>query len=315
MKYLFVHQNFPGQLVHLLRHLAARGKHELVFIAEGSGGIVPGVRKVAYQRPAPNGNAMHAAAREFEFAVRRAEIVANAARTLDQLGFRPDIVIGHHGWGEMLNLRDVWPDVPMLGYFEFFYRTEGTDVNFDPEFPSSVSDYARIRAKNNINLQALALEAGGHTPTAWQRSTYPRWAQDQITVLPEGVDLDVCKPDPAAARQPLTIGGMTITPEQKLVTYVARDLEPYRGFHVMMRALPRLLAARPDLRVVMIGSDGASYGSAPAGTTWRLKFLQEIGKAFDPSRVVFPGRVDYPTYLKILQRSDAHIYLSYTLLT
>ena len=314
MKYLFVHQNFPGQFLHLARHLAAqRGKHELVFITEGNTNNIPGVRQITYRRPSPpvGQENIHVAAREFEFACRRADAVAEAARTLDGLGFRPDIVLGHHGWGELLNIRDVWPDIPLLGYFEFFYRTEGTDVNFDPEFQTSTSDFARIRAKNNINLQALALEAAGHTPTEWQRSTYPGWAHDQISLLPEGVHLDTCKPDPAARQKSFAIAGMTIAPKHKLVTYVARDLEPYRGFHIMMRALPRLLAARPDLRVVMVGGDGVSYGGKPANGTWRDKLTKEIGSVLDPARVVFPGRVDYATYLKLLQRSDAHVYLSF----
>ena len=311
MKYLFIHQNFPGQFLHLVRHLGARGKDEVVFITEGNGNAIPGIRKVAYRRPTATPEATHPAAREFEFAARRAEIVARTAATLRELGFTPDIVIGHHGWGEMLNIRDVWPDVPMLGYFEFFYRTDGSDVGFDPEFPTALADHARIRAKNNVNLQALALEGHGQTPTELQRSTYPSWTHGKMNLLPEGVHLDMCAPDPTAGRKPLEIGGMTIAPGDKLVTYVARDLEPYRGFHVMMRTLPALLAARPDLRVVMVGGDGVSYGAALRGTTWRARMLKEIGAGFDASRVVFPGRVDYATYLRLLQRSDAHVYLTY----
>ena len=311
MKYLFVHQNFPGQFLHLVRHLGARGRDEVVFITEGNANAIPGVRKVAYHRPPPAAAATHIAAREFDLAVRRAEAVARNAATLKALGFTPDIVIGHHGWGELLNIRDVWPDVPLLGYFEFFYRTAGSDVGFDPEFPTGVEDHARIRAKNNVNLQALALDAAGQTPTLWQLSTYPAWAQPNISVLTEGVHLDVCAPDPLAAQQPLTVGGLTILPGEKLVTYVARDLEPYRGFHIMMRTLPMLLAARPDIRVVMVGGDGVSYGAAPHGTTWRAHMLKEIGAGFDPARVVFPGRVEYAEYIKLLQRSDAHVYLTY----
>ena len=311
MKYLLVHQNFPGQFLHIARHLGASGAHEVVFITEGNAQTIPGVRKVAYRRPAPAAEPTHIAAREFDLAARRAEVVARTAATLKELGFQPDIVIGHHGWGELLNIRDVWPDVPLLGYFEFFYRTRGADVGFDPEFPTSVADHARIRAKNNVNLQALALDGHGQTPTQWQLSTYPAWARSQIDVLAEGVHLDICAPDPNAARQPLSIAGMTVAPGEKLVTYAARDLEPYRGFHVMMRAIPALLAARPDLRIAMVGGDGVSYGAAPRNTTWRAKLLKEIGKGFDPARVVFPGRVDYATHIKILQRSDAHVYLSY----
>jgi glycosyltransferase involved in cell wall biosynthesis len=211
----------------------------------------------------------------------------------------------------LLNLCDVWPDVPILGYFEFFYRIDGTDVGFDPEFPTPVTDYARIRAKNAVNLLALSLGQHGQTPTRWQHSTYPQWSQRLITLLPEGAKLDVCKPNPRARRRSLTIGDMTIKPTDKLVTYVSRDLEPYRGFHTMMRAVPHLLRARKDIRVVMVGADGISYGTPPAKGNWRETMLAELGDSIDPDRVAFPGRIEYKTYVAMLQRSDVHVYLSY----
>jgi glycosyltransferase involved in cell wall biosynthesis len=311
VKYLFVHQNFPGQYLHLVRHLVASKQHDLVFITEPNANRIPGVRTVPYAKPKGAAAQAHVAARELDAAVRRAEIVAHTAATLKQLGFQPDIIIGHHGWGELLNIRDVWPDTPLLGYLEFYYCINGIDVGFDPEFPTQTADHPRIRAKNAVNLLALNLEAHAQTPTRWQLSTYPEWARKSITLLPEGVNLDICKPNPQMRRRNLRIGDAVIKPNEKLVTYVARDLEPYRGFHVMMRAVPHLLRARRDIRVVMVGGDGISYGMPPAEGTWRQKMLAELGNSIDPQRVVFPGRIDYPTYVAMLQRSDAHVYLTY----
>lgn len=311
MKYLFVHQNFPGQFLHIVQHLTRSKQHEVVFITEPNNNNLEGVRKVPYRKPAGAAAEAHVAARELDGGVRRAEVVAQTAFNLKQLGFQPDIIIGHHGWGELLNLPDVWPGVPLLGYFEFYYHHDGIDVGFDPEFPANVLDFPRIRAKNAINHIALNLGGHGQTPTAWQMSTYPAWAQQQITLLPEGVHLDTCKPNAQARRLPLKIGDMTIKPADKLVTYVSRDLEPYRGFHTMMRTLPHLLRARKDLRVVMIGGDGVSYGNPPAEGNWRQVMMKEVGSRIDLTRVVFPGRVDYKTYLSVLQRSDAHVYFTY----
>ena len=310
MRFLFVHQNFPGQFLHLARHLAASGRHEILFISEPNRNRIGGVRVVPYRRPAPVHAATHPAARELDGAARRAEAVAKAGATLKGLGFTPDIVIGHHGWGELLNLADVWPSTPILGYCEYYYSVDGNDVGFDPEFPTEILDYPRIRAKNAVNLLALTSGAHGQTPTRWQFDTYPDWARKRIFLLPEGADLERCKPDPAARKAPLSIGGITIGPRDKLVTFVARDLEPYRGVHPMIRALPHLLKARKDLRVVMVGGDGVSYGVAPPRGTWRESLLAEIG-GVDPARVAFPGRVEYATYLQLLQRSDAHVYLTY----
>ncbi len=311
MKYLFVHQNFPGQYLHVVRHLTASAKHDIVFLSEPNSNMIPGVRTVPYAKPPGAAAETHVAARELDAAVRRAEVVAHTAANLKQLGFEPDVIIGHHGWGELLNLCDIWPNAPLLGYLEFYYCIDGIDVGFDPEFPTHPGDFPRIRAKNAVNLLALNLGAHAQTPTKWQLSTYPSWARSLITLLPEGVNLDVCKPDAHVRRRNLTIGKTTIRPGEKLVTYVARDLEPYRGFHLMMRAVPHLLRARKDIRVVMVGGDGISYGVAPAEGTWRQHMLVELGDGIDPDRVLFPGRIDYQTYVAMLQRSDAHVYLSY----
>jgi glycosyltransferase involved in cell wall biosynthesis len=212
----------------------------------------------------------------------------------------------------MLNLPDVFPDVPAIGYMEFYYQTDGADVVFDPEFPINPSDFPRIRAKNAINHIALNLGGHGVTPTRWQLSTYPDWARHRIDLLWEGVNLDVCSPDEKARRGQLKIGGMTIGRNDTLVTYVSRDLEPYRGVHTMIRALPPLLRARKNLKVVLLGGDGVSYGvAAPNGGSWREVFLKEVAGEIDPSRISFPGRIDYATYLALLRRSDAHVYLTY----
>ncbi|MCW3477595.1 glycosyltransferase [Limobrevibacterium gyesilva] len=311
MKYLFVHQNFPGQYLHIVRHLLADPANEVVFITEPNVNGLAGVRRVNYQLPRLNLETTPPAARDFSTASVRAEIVARMAGNLKTLGFTPDIIIGHHGWGELLELSDVWPGVPILGYFEFYYSPTGQDVGFDPEFPVAEGNHARIRAMNVVNLLALALQQHGQTPTRWQLTRYPDWAQKQIRLLPEGARLDQCKPDPKAHARPLAIKNFTIRPTDKLVTYVARNLEPYRGFHVMMRALPDLLRARPDVKVVMVGGDDVSYGARLANSTWRQHMEKELAGKYDTSRVLMPGQVSYDLYLRLLQRSDAHVYLTY----
>lgn len=310
MKYLFVHQNFPGQFLHLLVHLLTTPGNEIVFITVENENNIPGVRKLTYKRPLPN-EATSNVAQEFETALLRGVLVQDLALRLRGLGFVPGIIIGHQGWGEMLNLADVWPGVPLLGYYEFFYHADGLDVGFDAEFPEAPGGRAKVRAKNAVNLLALNNPGQGQTPTQFQLATYPQWARPAITVLPEGVDLDRCRPVAEQRRQVLDVGGLTIKPSDTLVTYVARDLEPYRGFHTMMRALPRLHRLRGDLKVVMVGGDGVSYGARLHETTWREHLMREVGHVIDPTRVCFPGRVPYALFLRLLQRSDAHVYLTY----
>jgi glycosyltransferase involved in cell wall biosynthesis len=311
VRYLFVHQNFPGQYLHFIRHLLRDPGNEVVFISEPNSNTIPGVRRVIYEKPTPSKDTVHAAIRDLDAAMRRAEAAAKLARNIRALGFAPDIIIGHHGWGEMLNLCDVWPDAPILGYFEFYYQPDGQDVGFDHEFPMDPDQFPRIRAMNTVNLLALALEQHGQTPTLWQRDRYPDWAQSRIRVLPEGARLDLCRPEAKLRRETFTLGGFTVKPDEKLVTYVSRNLEPYRGFHVMMRALPALLKARKDLRIVMVGGDDVSYGARLASGTWREHFQRELAGKYDESRVLLPGQLAYPDYLRLLQRSDAHVYLTY----
>jgi glycosyltransferase involved in cell wall biosynthesis len=311
VKYLFVHQNFPGQYLHLLRTLTADPANEIMFISEPNKNIIPGVRRVLYSTPSPDQEQTHLAARDFDLASHRAELVAGMAANLKRLGFTPDIVIGHHGWGELLNITDIWPDVPLLGYFEFFYSTAGQDVDFDPEFPMQRDRFPKIRAMNVVNLLALAMDRHGQTPTEWQLTRYPDWAQKQIRVIREGAHLGLCKPDLAVRKQPFAIGDFQVAPHEKLVTYVARNLEPYRGFHVIMRALPDLLGARPDVKVVMVGGDDVSYGAKLLGSSWREHFQKELKGRYDESRVLLPGQIAYDVYIRMLQRSDAHVYLTY----
>ncbi len=316
MRFLFVHQNFPGQYLHLIRSLLEDnqrrdGTHEIVFMTEPNRNQMPGVRKVTYAKPPVVPLNAHQDARDFDRAMRRAEAAAKGGRQIKALGFTPDVIVGHHGWGELLNLVDVFPGVPILGYFEFFYRTDKSDVNFDPEFPMQVERYSGVRAKNCVNLQALALEQHGQVPTVSQHATYPLWARSSIRIIEEGVNLELCKPNPELRRKTLKVGTLSVSPKQKLVTYVARNLEPYRGFHIFMRALPKILEARPDVIVSVVGGDEISYGAPHPKGPWREALLEELKGKLDLSRVHFLGKIPYEQHLALLQRSDAHVYLSY----
>lgn len=309
MRFVFVHQNFPGQFLHLVRHLVRAGGNEVVFITEENSNVIAGVRKVTYRVPAGRPTPVDAV--ELDGAMARAAAVAEVGGKLKALGYQPDMIIGHHGWGEMLNLGDVWPGVPVLGYFEFFYRTEGLDVGFDPEFPMHPSAWPRVRAKNAVNLLALTNPGWGQTPTTFQHRTYPEWAQRRIAVLPEGVDLEVCRPAPEPRRGKFSLNGFEIGPDETLLTFVARDLEPYRGFHILMRALPAMLRARPKLKAIVVGGDDVSYGARLEGMTWREFMLRQVGGELDLGRVAFPGKIEYAAFLALLQRSDVHVYLTY----
>jgi glycosyltransferase involved in cell wall biosynthesis len=308
MKFLFIHQNFPGQYVHAARHLAQAG-HEVTFITQPRGARIAGVRKLEYQPTAPASNA-HAYVRELEGAVANGLAVAGLCDWLARDGFVPDVVIGHNGWGEILYVKEVWPQIPLLGYFEFFYRAAGSDVDFDPEFAPEPDVARRLRTRNGLNLLGLDAVDCGQTPTEWQRSQYPTIYRDRITVVHEGVDTTVVRPD-ATARLWLN-SGRCLSRADEIITYSARDLEPYRGFHVFMRALPRVLERRPKAQVLIVGGDGVSYGRRPErADSWRAQMLAELEGALDLTRIHFLGQLAYQQYLTVLQISTVHVYLTY----
>jgi glycosyltransferase involved in cell wall biosynthesis len=308
MKFLFVHQNMPGQYVHIARHLAQSG-HEVCFITQPRVAQIAGVRKFEYE-PAPPSDDGHAYTRELERGVANGLAVARLCEWLARDGFVPDIVIGHNGWGEILYVKDLWPQTPLLGYFEFFYRVSGSDVDFDREFPPEPDAPMRLRTRNALNLLGLDAVDWGHSPTEWQRSQYPKCYWDRLSVVHEGVDTSVVRPDPTA-RLWLS-SGRCLSRTDEIVTYSARDLEPYRGFHVFMRSLPRVLERRPAAQVLIAGNDGVSYGRQPEGAvSWRAKLLDELDGKLDLRRVHFLGHLPYQQYLTVLQISTVHVYLTY----
>jgi glycosyltransferase involved in cell wall biosynthesis len=308
MRLLFIHQNFPGQYVHVARHLAQAG-HQVSFIAQPRNVQIDGVRKLEYQPPLPASSG-HAYLRELENAVANGLAVASLCEWLKRDGFVPDAVIGHNGWGEILYIKDVWPQVLLLGYFEFFYRPSGSDVDFDREFPPEPDAPMRLRTRNAINLLGLDAADWGQSPTEWQRSRYPKRYWDRINVVHEGVDTTLVKPD-RSARLWLS-GGRCLSRADEIVTYSARDLEPYRGFHVFMRALPRVLEQRPMAQVLIVGGNGVSYGRKPEiAASYPAQLLAELDGKLDLKRVHFLGHLPYQQYLTVLLISAVHVYLTY----
>jgi glycosyltransferase involved in cell wall biosynthesis len=311
VKYLFIHQNLPGQYRHLVRHLASQPGNAVYFVTQPNDNGMPGVHKITYPKDQRGPINCHAYAVELDRAIHIGATVADVCRSLREQGFRPDLIVGHSGWGETLFVKDVFPDVPLLANFEFYYHAHGVDADFDPEFVSIFNDPSRLRARNGINLLAFQSADWGHSATQWQRSLYPAEMQSRISVLHEGVDTDLVRPN-AKASFKLPESGRVLTRRDEVVTYVARNLEPYRGFHIFMRALPQLLRRRPRAQVVIVGDNGVSYGAPPPPrSTYRDMMLQEVGAKLDLKRVHFLGLIDYHAYLNLLQVSSAHVYLTY----
>ena len=311
MNILFVHQNFPGQFRRIAPLLAAQG-HKVIGLGENPAPALPGVQHIRYNAPREGSESTHPYLRRIEGQVRRAQEVARACLVLKRAGFVPDIIEAHLGWGEAGYLRDVFPTSRILLYCEFFYRAHGIDVGFDPM--NGVIDLEREAATRSRNfMQLLQLEAAdwGVAPTRFQHATYPAWAQARMSVVHEGIDTAIATPDgPAEFSLP---DGRVFRRGDPLVTYAARQMDPYRGFHTFLRALPEFQKRRPEAHVVIVAAgEGVSYGpKPPGGGSWKDFLLQELAGKLDLSRIHFLGHLPYRNLLTLFRVSAAHMYLTY----
>ena len=323
MNILLVHQNFPGQFKHIAPALGAQGRHRVVSFGMKASAPIPGVQAVHYRPGKGSTPAIHPWALDFESKMIRGDVAFKAALKMrDEHGFVPDLIFAHHGWGEPIFLKEVWPRAKLLLYCEWYYPLQGADVCFDAEFQApDPRAICRMRAKNAHNLMAYELADAGVSPTHWQADTHPAWFRPRIQVIHDGVDTTVVKP--ALERRPLRLpipadegagipaGEVTLQPDDEIISFVNRNLEPYRGYHVFIRAVPELLRRRPRAHIVIVGGNSVSYGAPCPEGSWKQRFLAEVRDDIDWRRVHFVGNIPYASFLQLLQLTTVHTYLTY----
>ena len=312
MKILFVHQNFPGQFLHVAPALARRG-HDVLALTASTNQRRFSVNSARYQisdRKFPKetfGMAAHFAEKSA-----RGMDAALAAAQLKRSGYEPDIIFSHIGWGEGLFLKEVWPKAKKIVYAEFFYAPYGRDTNFEPEFQKdSLATSVWVRARTAAMALDMSDADYALAPTQWQASTFPGEHQARLKVIHDGVRTELLTPDPDATLE-IPEKNLTLRSGDEILTFVSRNLEPYRGYHILMRSLPKILKARPNAQVVIVGGDAFSYGTRPPGAqSWKEMFLNEVKDQIDQSRVHFLGYVDYNRFTSVIRISRVHAYLTY----
>jgi glycosyltransferase involved in cell wall biosynthesis len=310
MNILFIHQNYPAQYKHILEWLVLSGRHTIVFLTQRQVPPTKTHHVITYKPDHQTAPDAYPYSAEFERCCANGAKVADICRNLEGQGFKPHLIIGHSGWGETLFLKQLWPDVPVLAYFEYFYTAKGGAVGFDPEFPISDAMPFIMSARNAVNHLSYAAADLGQTATEWQKMGYPKNFYDKIKVMHEGIRTEICVPNHSASAK---LGRLEtpVTRQEEIFTYMARNMEPVRGFHMFMRALPHILEARPNARALIIGGKDVSDGRAPApNVTYRGLLEMEIGDQIDWSRVHFLGQVPYEVFLAVIQLSRCHIYLT-----
>lgn len=306
MNILFLHRNFPAQFRYLLNELVKNKENNIVFITNNDSHTLAGVQKIQYKLKREIPDNCHKYLRFYEEAIIHAQAAAEAAIQLRYSGFKPDIIYGHT-WGQTLFMKDIFPDVPLLCYFEWFYNSSGADMGFDGE-ELSVDKLAKLRSKNAHLLIDLYTCDAGICPTNFQKKQFPKEFSDKLKVIPDGVDTDLCKPD---CNTVFTVKdkNLVFTPKDEVVTYATRGFESYRGFPEFMKAVEKLQKRRKNMHVIIAGEDRVCYGPKLANTTYKKLMLQKLD--LDLDRIHFVGYLPFEKYVNLLQISSAHVYLTY----
>jgi len=308
MKILLIHQNFPGQFRRVASVWSKQPGWDVLGLGRDTAPGLPDVRWLPYKLHRDVHKHQHHYMRQMEAAVLHGQAVARALQQLKSQGYVPDVIFAHPGWGETLYVRDIYPRAKLIHFCEWFYGSQGSDVGFDPEFPIDFDGQARLRTWNALHLLNLESCDVGVSPTVWQRSRHPEAYQPKIQLVHEGIDTDLLGPDPQA--QLKLPDGTVVKAGEPVITFVSRNLEPYRGFHSFMRALALVQQQHATCHTIIVGGDEVSYGQKPKdAANWREKMLAEV--SLDPKRTHFLGKVPYNVYRKVLQVSAAHVYLTY----
>ncbi|MCP4385233.1 MAG: glycosyltransferase [Hyphomicrobiales bacterium] len=308
MRYLFIHQTIPGQFPHLAKSLANDPNNRVVFLTRFGTEELPGVETIRY-RVKPQSGPTHPQLQNLQNGVVAAEAVAETLLRLEtDHSFRPDLIYAHPGWGETLFVKEIFPDVPVIHYAEYYYHTLGSDSFATPDEVPVFADYMRLTMKNAVNLMSLDLCDRAVTPTKWQLRQQPETYRNKISVIHDGIDTTIAKPNPATVLQ--IPDGTRLSHGDEVVTYINRNLEPVRGMFTFAEAADAIARKRPNCRFLVVGSEtGRYYGPVPPkGQSYREMAVARLGAARD--RCFFMGKLPYPDFIRVLQVSAAHVYLT-----
>lgn len=305
MNILFLHRNFPAQFRHVAMDLATDPTNLIMFITCNDKYEIPGVNKLIY-KPKEVSKACNPFLNFFEDSINHGQQAASIALAMKEKGIKPDVIYGHT-WGSTLFMKDIFPDVPFIGYFEWYGVTKGADLDFDGRVIDEHYE-TRIRFNNSHLLLDLASCDAGVSPTNWQKNHFPKEFHNKITVLPDGVNTEICKPD-KDAKLFIPDKNLTLTAEDEVITYATRGMEPYRGFPQFMEAVEKLQKKRPNAHFVIAGNDAVYYGQPLPKGTYKELMLEKLN--LDMSKVHFVGSLQFKDYVSLMQISSAHVYLTY----
>jgi glycosyltransferase involved in cell wall biosynthesis len=306
MHVLFVHQNFPAQFGHIADYLGKHKGFRCSFVSEKPPGRVGVIERIQYKVQGGATRHNHYCSRTFENTLWHTHAVYQAMKARPDI--RPDLVVGHSGFGSTLFLRDLY-DCPIINYFEYFYRCTGSDMDFRKDFPSA-SEINRLRARARNAMLLLDMENCdvGYSPTNWQRSRLPKVFHEKIRTVFDGIDTNVWKPLP---KRPRKLGDRSFPEEGHIVTYATRGHESMRGFDIFMKMSKKLADRRKDVIFLIAGEDRVCYGGDEQ-YTGKKSFKEWVLSQdnYDLSRYHFLGLLPPTQLAQLFSLTDLHIYLT-----
>jgi len=315
---LFIHNNFPAQFKNLAPKLAENKNYDVHCIGLNKFSF-KNIKYYQYKINKGSSDGTHKYAIEFETKMIRADAVAQLCLKLKKTGLNPDLIISHPGWGESFFVKEVWPDSKLLNYFEFWYNTRNSDIDFDPKqkyHPNIGDDFRfRIDARNTPSLKTYLESDEIICPTNFQKSTAPKVFSKKIKVIHDGIDTSVLKPTNEAYVDLKRKDGssLRVTKKDKIITFVNRNLEPYRGYDKFMEALPNILKEHPDAYILIVGGDGVSYGmDLKENESYKDIFFNQVKDSLPTTeKIYFLGRVTYETLIALFGITSVHVYFTY----
>jgi glycosyltransferase involved in cell wall biosynthesis len=320
MHILYVHQNFPAQFGHIARHLVQKLGWRCTFVSETPAGVVDGIEKITYKLAGGANKQNHFCSRTFENTVWHCDAVHRAMKAKPTI--KPDLIVGHSGFGSTLFLRDLYLDVPVLNFFEYYYHARDplSDMDFRKDLGWEVPEqnYLRSYCRNAMILLDLQYCDAGYVPTEFQRSRFPLEYTPKLEVIFDGVDRSIYHGHEDQLRPPpdkrgmRTIAEVDVPAGTRVVTYVSRGFESMRGFDIFMRSAKLIAQQYPNVIFIVVGTDRIAYGGDENYIPGHRSFKQWVlaQEQYDLSKFVFTGRVTPVQLGRILAASDLHIYLT-----
>ncbi|MCG8635462.1 MAG: glycosyltransferase [Desulfobacterales bacterium] len=308
MKCIFIHPNFPAQFRHMAEVLGKSPENDIRFITANPRPEweIPGVKKVLFKEEEDLNGEVSPALKNIAGVLHRGETVAKALIALRRQEFIPDVIIGASGWGSSFYVKDVFPEVPFLGYFEWYYDIRMPNARFGRKQPPGLGMRMELRERSQTILSDLAACDHGICPTHWQKAQFPKAFHDKLSVIHDGINTGYFKP---ARNKKLVLPDLDLSHAKEIVTYTTRGFEPYRGFPQFIESIPQILKKRPEAHVLIVGQDRICYGpKLPDGQTYKKIMTEKV--ALDPERVHFVEPLPYGKYLEVLQASSVHVYLT-----